>query len=237
VYLIERCICGSAGPFEVLRGPIEIENLRCVCGVIFQLSTRTPEAIAREYEGHYHASTDRHPCLVPYAQRYDGDRSAARARIARYRKLLPELFCRDALRVLDVGCANGAFVDELLAAGVDAYGCDPDPVGGERERVRRGTLVDEAGRYDAITYHDVLEHLVYPQAELELARTKLEPGGCVVVDVPDATIRPGHKHFKAEHLWYFTADAVASLFKRVSLVPLVIDRPIPGKLVIYGKIG
>ena len=236
--LIERCVCGRRdGNLEYHNG---LAAIRCACGVARLDTHQTAAEIERQYEdGSYHESQDRHAQCVPYAQRYSQDELAAGKRMVRYKQLLNGRF-EPGIRVLDVGCANGAFVDVARGRGYYAYGIDPHPVMSS-ELLYAGSLakpppVLDGKTFDVITYHDVLEHVLDPIAELKLARAHLAPRGVLIVDVPDVSNPKGQHHWKAEHLWYFTGLALAQMFEMSGLVPLSVDAPVPGKLVLYGEV-
>lgn len=99
-----------------------------------------------------------------------------------------------ATRLLDVGAGNGAAVRALRAAGVDAYGIEPEPRAVEAARVGgsmtvvAGTLEDNplAGeRWDVIRMYQTLEHMPDPVDALRRAAGILSPGGRVVIGVPN----------------------------------------------------
>lgn len=227
--LIERCVCGARWLFVSVTAPSGLELRRCRCGVIHRYAEISREEYEEQYRGDYHTSTTRHEGCKPYRDRYDQDRKVAAARWSHYQSVLYPVS-----RALDVGCANGAFVDYLRSQGVDAIGVDPDPYMA-RAHVITGTLAAVAGTFDLITMHDVLEHFVDPRAELAQARRLLAPGGRVVVDVPDVSMSAGDHHLKPEHLWHFTEGALVDLLGGAGLYFLGSYRPIPGKLVVSGS--
>jgi SAM-dependent methyltransferase len=98
-------------------------------------------------------------------------------------------------RLLDVGCGYGGFVSLMRGRGWDAEGVDPSPVTVDAASakgipVRLGTL-DGFSRsvppYQAITMFYVLEHLFDPMSALRKVFALLEPGGVLLVRVPDTT--------------------------------------------------
>jgi hypothetical protein len=101
----------------------------------------------------------------------------------------------------------------------------------------RGTVQNmriARGRFGLLTYHDVLEHILDPADELRSARKFMGEDGFLIVDVPDVSVDQGQHHWKAEHVWYFNFEALRSLFHGAGFDVVGEDRPIPGKLVLYG---
>jgi len=89
-------------------------------------------------------------------------------------------------KILDVGAGGGRLVRDVHAAGFrtvvgcDAYGAD---VLGP-PRLIRGALGAVPGTWDVIMYHHCLEHIDDPAVELGRARSRLDPGGRILVRVP-----------------------------------------------------
>ena len=111
------------------------------------------------------------------------------------RSLVPDT----ALKVLDLGCSNGALGASLRQAvpGRRVWGIELDP---EFARVAASRLDDvlcaDLGAldwsqafpgitFDCIILADVLEHLADPAATLHAARQRLQPGGCLVISLPN----------------------------------------------------
>ncbi len=138
--------------------------------------------------------------------------------------------------VLDVGCSRGATADSLRERGVERiFGIEPDPedaAAAERvyDRVIAARLeeVDEdfAGRFDAVLFGDVLEHLEDPSEALVRVRPWLATSGVVIVSVPnlghgalvDDLIR-GHFDYvpysllSGTHIRFFTRRTLTDLFE------------------------
>ena len=106
----------------------------------------------------------------------------------------------DARRILDLGCSSGALGAALKDRGpCEVVGIELDPVyaaeaEGRLDRVVRGDLdvlassdeaLDDLGRFDCLVCGDVLEHLRDPWLVLARFARVLEPGGTVVVSVPN----------------------------------------------------
>ena len=228
--LLERCLCGDSG------GEIETHNLvnvvRCPCGVA-RLIAEKDEYASQYDDGSYHTSSDRHPGCVPYEERYANDYRVAKLRADRYQSNVNSYWTPGML-ALDVGCANGAFVHYLRTVGIRAIGLDRKselPHGCIRGDVQSIRL---PMRFGLVTYHDVLEHIVDPLQELRSVRRLMADKSALVLDVPDVAVPQGQHHWKAEHLWYFTAAALRGLLEHSGFTVGHEDRPIPGKLVVYG---
>lgn len=123
--------------------------------------------------------------------------SARAARADAYENPRPELqrhVPAGARRVLDLGCASGAFGAALRARGAYVVGVESDPEYAARARERLDEVVEAdletldpapLGRFDAVVAGDVLEHLTDPWGVLRRFATLVEPGGTVVVSLPN----------------------------------------------------
>ena len=138
-------------------------------------------------------------------------------------------------RVFDVGCGTGS----LASAVRDKLGCQ---VVGLEPNVDRARVASERGievvnrmftrenvaglpKFDVVMFADVLEHFADPIEALQLARTLLAPGGCIVASVPNVahwTVRVdllrGRFEYgdlgimDATHLRWFTSASLLRLF-------------------------
>ncbi|MPY93555.1 MAG: methyltransferase domain-containing protein [Acidimicrobiia bacterium] len=97
------------------------------------------------------------------------------------------------VRVLDLGCSDGALAARLRAQGHHVTGVDLAPVGDVESRVDRfvqadldGGIPEEVGEdYDLVLAADVLEHVRRPERVLADARRLLRPDGRVMVSIPN----------------------------------------------------
>lgn len=100
-------------------------------------------------------------------------------------------------RLLDVGCATGAFVDALRERqpALETWGIEADPVAIRSAKQRIGTLIvghfpevrDQlpGGSFDCVVFNDVLEHMVEPDLALRAAAPLLTPSGRVIASIPN----------------------------------------------------
>ncbi len=98
-------------------------------------------------------------------------------------------FCRGK-RLLDFGCGFGGFLTRISEVTDTCCGVEP----GKQERkflsrqgIRCFKTLEECGeRFDMITLFHVFEHLSHPDQWLEKLSKYLEPGGIMVIEVPNA---------------------------------------------------
>jgi 2-polyprenyl-3-methyl-5-hydroxy-6-metoxy-1,4-benzoquinol methylase len=163
-----------------------------------------------------------------------------------------------AKRVLELGCAEGAFaVTVKERTGAEVWGIEFNPQVAERARaVIDRVLVGDAderiaeisdGYFDAIICNDVLEHLVDPCATLTHLRRKLKPEGVVVASIPNIRYAPAlskvvfRKDFPQDdegifdrtHLHFFTRKSIIRTFETAGFAL----RRIKGINAHYGPLG
>ena len=99
-------------------------------------------------------------------------------------------------RLLEVGCASGAFLGYAANAGWAVVGIEPSATAYARAREAlpgRSELICAtlqeaqlpASAFDVVTLWDVLEHVRDPAQFLRLCASLLKPGGHLFVNVPD----------------------------------------------------
>lgn len=85
-------------------------------------------------------------------------------------------------RVLDVGAGEGTLVDALRATGRQAAGTEREPL---RDDLLDEPLENLEPGWAAVVFWHSLEHLIAPRAALREAARLLDPGGLVVIAVPN----------------------------------------------------
>lgn len=96
------------------------------------------------------------------------------------------------LRLLDIGCGNGAFLYMARQAGWLTFGVEPDPVArrlaeasGHEARPHVSNWIGSEDQFDAITMSHVIEHVHDPLELLMIAFALLRPGGHLFVETPN----------------------------------------------------
>ena len=138
-------------------------------------------------------------------------------------------------RVLDLGCSDGQLAACLMEMGHHVVGVDAREHKRVRDRMAEFHQADldlgipeEVGDgYDVVLMADVLEHVREPEALLAEARSRLRPGGSVMVSVPNfghwyprARVAIGRFDYDARgildrgHLRFFTRHSFESLLHR-----------------------
>jgi len=129
-------------------------------------------------------------------------------------------------RVLDIGCAGGAFVEAAGNLGYQAEGIEPavDLVKsalGRGLNVREGTAETldllNGEKYDVVTLWDVIEHVLDPVVTLDAAISLLKPDGVLVVNIPDIGTPlarlVGKKNWwiSSVHVYHFSSNHIEAL--------------------------
>jgi len=106
-------------------------------------------------------------------------------------------------RALEVGCATGAFIERLCAAGFDAKGIELDASAVAEARKKGLPIskhdlweieVGEDGLYDVVCSFQVLEHLVDPSTFIRTALALTKKGGRLVCSAPNHASFLGHQY-------------------------------------------
>lgn len=128
-------------------------------------------------------------------------------------------------RLLDYGCGSGAFVLDAIAAGWDAYGCDPflpetiqgkNPKGLFHKLDASKDEILSLGKFDTISMWAVAEHLNNTPEVFKNLSKMLNPGGTLIFNSPwgDSPIsrRQGSNWAMSalvEHLQFHTKKSIA----------------------------
>ncbi len=131
-------------------------------------------------------------------------------------------------RWLDVGSANGMFVEHVRGQGIDAHGIELSDVAVAQARERGLPVVQSTvedyrpeAPFDAITCFDLIEHVIDPVQCLASIRALLRDGGKVAITVPNQgsltrRVMGPHWYFyiPEEHLHYFNPTNIRRFLSR-----------------------
>ncbi len=142
-------------------------------------------------------------------------------------------------KLLDIGCGDGAFLEEMTRRNWDAYGIDLDrrsvDVAKQTRNLKNvwgmslGEFVEMARksnlRFRVITFFEVLEHQDRPREFIAEIRTLLEPGGYIAGSVPnrDRMIRVRESFdYPPNHFTWWSKRTVQALLERNAFVEAVV---------------
>lgn len=177
-------VCSHANAVPVVRDVTDavsgetFEAARCrACALV--VTRPLPASLDTYYSDQYHAHQAVRDSLC--------ERTRQRI-IARY--VYAPISRRAPGRLLDVGCGAGRLASTFATLGWDVHGVEPSEHA-RKLASRRGITIhgqfleDATGRFDAIIFNHVLEHIPAPQEALRNARAMLTPGGMVGIAVPN----------------------------------------------------
>jgi SAM-dependent methyltransferase len=212
------------------------------CGTLVSRAAYSPELYHRDYW------TDRqteHHGLPDIRQRARLD--LPERCVHWLRRLLPLRL--PPARVLEVGCAHGAYVALLGWAGYEAVGTEVSPAVAKFAHETFGVRVlagfveklpFEEGSFDVIVLNDVLEHLPDPAATLTYCARLLSKGGFFVIQTPEYKEHLSYEQLNAsndlflkhmdrnneEHLYLFSRRSAGAFFSGLGFPQLDFSNPV-----------
>ncbi|MBI1911707.1 MAG: class I SAM-dependent methyltransferase [Deltaproteobacteria bacterium] len=216
-------ICGGSESRLVVN--VEGHNyVRCAnCGVERMGSYPSFDEITKFYESDYMVkqfnNLGHHIHFTPeYRQTYFGEKDLT------FSDLRMDLSNYTGKRLLDVGCANGQFLEYTNRFGIASEGIDISS-----EMVEAGKknglncsvkdFFEMQGEYDVITFWDVVEHVLSPKDVLEKTRALLAKGGEVVIQTPctgmvsELFAEKWLYYLPVQHIHLFSQEALFSLLR------------------------
>lgn len=210
--IADRCRSGAALRTVACRG----------CGLVW--SDPRPHEVRRFYEESYR---------LAYKGTFEPKPKhvlrAGEVALSRLHTIEPWLSGR--MRVLDVGSGGGEFAYLLQSLGHDVRGVEPNRGYAGYAQAQYGLdvalgFIDDVeldvGTYDLITIWHVLEHTEHPGAVLRKLQAALNPGGILVVEVPnvEATCQAPSSTFHEAHLYNFNRHTLVGLAEKSGLVSI-----------------
>lgn len=219
--LVNKCVCGCGVFISVKKNKINLMKCDC-CGLLRQSMEMTKQELASFYSDKYQDGI--------YIHSFENDLDVAKKRLKKY--CLP-----DKIRLLDVGCGKGAFVQECRHNDIDSYGVDLLPIKGVNipDTYYEGELQNihfPTDYFDVVTCHDVLEHILNPIEYVEEIFRMTKQEGTAYIEIPDFYVKEGKKHWKkTEHIWYFDEKYMINLLRTAGFGVKEVYLPIKGKMV------
>lgn len=237
---MRRVVCNCCGADDtslVLRGhdllhglPGEFLLVQCNrCELMYINPQPTPEELEAYYPEDYEAHIGTTKQRLGWLRRIDYGYGIEKRRwpIMRY---------VDPGRMLDIGCATGAFLDGMRQHGWEVVGIEPSIRAATYAREELGLQVQNAtleaaqltpASFDLVTMWNVLEHLSDPQQGLKRIAQALRPGGVLVFAVPN-TESCDHRAFKQywagydlpRHLFVFPPATLEKMVKAAGFMIL-----------------
>lgn len=241
----ECYLCGSEGTYlylnisdQLLNAPGEWNLKKCNnpdCGLAWLDPMPVKEDIGKLYSGYYTQS------LNPKHQLNKANAKKIKYLFKVLLSLIPTLDRQKVMsdymylqevkpgKLLDIGCGNGYFLQQMRSRGWDVVGIDFDEkavevvksIGIEAYVGDLSELTFEDNSFDAITLNNVIEHLYDPLECLQKARNLLRDGGQLTVITPNIESL-GHQHFKQywrgletpRHLFLFSPKTLTNIAQK-----------------------
>lgn len=255
---VESCqVCGGTQAREMFRDP-PYRVLRCQdCSLVYVSPRHADDALHKIYgEDYWNSDSPKTRGYASYAEEAHLYLKTFRKRSRFVKRFVPG----QQLRVLDIGCAAGFFLQVMQEQGHEVRGIELSSDIAEHavealgaDRVHVGTLETllenpktgfERHSFDLITLWDVVEHVPDPQSFLRQARELLRPDGVLILETQNVDSRFARalgsrwQHFKhEEHLYHFNPSTIRTLLDQTAFELCHNTPAYGGKYVSFGFIA
>ncbi|MDR2900879.1 MAG: methyltransferase domain-containing protein [Treponema sp.] len=164
------------------------------CSVEYMLRLRPPSI---RYTEDYFFSDYKKQYGKTYLEDFPHLVDMAQSRLSHIKKLMKKNHCAEPIRVLDIGCAYGPFLQAAKNEGFETYGIDPSADAVTYVTDTLGILAQQGffpnidfpqdvlkDGFDVISLWYVIEHFENAQAALEKISAWLKPGGVLAFSTP-----------------------------------------------------
>lgn len=221
---------------ERLDGPL-VQCRRC--GLVYVGERREDFAFSRFDPERSRRLAERVRALALVDEEVEAREAPIRERVMQERLQWVRRFVASG-RLLEIGCADGAFLALAARAGFHAHGVEPDPTTSARARqhtgihVFPGTLADAqypAASFDVVVLFHVLEHLDSPRRALQEIHRVLRPGGVVVLETPNIAsvwfrlFGRRWRQFIPDHYYFFSPATLTRLLEENGFRVLALTHP------------
>ena len=237
------CLCGSLRNRRQYSYK-DYDLCRCEeCGLGFLLPM--PEIVAEQF---YDEEFYRGGVEVGVAFNVLDEQNMNEHRLGMEKKISSLLSKRTVRSLLDIGCGVGLLVEAATRHGINATGVDVSSFAIEYGRHELGLqrlfvgnpddVLDSCERYDVVYLNHVIEHVHDPAELVKQCSKYLEPGGWLVIEVPDidstGALRKGRdwECILPAHLYYFNRSTLSALAEKQGLKVKYVEKEIdsPGFL-------
>lgn len=224
-------ICNSCGG-KVHQKIMMIQGhclMRCnTCSLGFLDPIPTDEQISAMYQEEYYQSKDSNQ--VGYSNYKEDVDLIIKTVIRRYARMKDFLPKKQPLKLLDVGCAYGYYLDIARLYGWDVLGVEINPAAvKDCEQVSKLSVIQKPltkanfpdAHFDVVTAWDLVEHVQDPNQLFKEISRILKPGGSFALATPDVDSFPsklmgnrwmGYK--SKEHIYFFSKKTLTDYCER-----------------------
>lgn len=200
-----------------------IKTFKCLnCDVLFQDFLTVKDKLDKMYNQDYY---------IPWGINIDKiSDSAEMVKKKTFNQKLKIIsgYCKPG-KILDIGCANGFFLELAKENNWDPYGLEINSFAVKLARQKLGDriiegdinkLIDKKEYFNVVTLFDVIEHMSAPGLALKKIHEIIKTNGILVIVTPNwrslsgKLLKSRWMNFKIEHLFYFSKFSLGYLLEK-----------------------